>query len=113
MKILNAGLMLAVVVGLFMAGCENTTTSDTAITVTPDSVELKGGATQVFTASVADTNVALNLPLVWTVGDSTLGLIKSSEGLTAVYESNGAIGNNTVTVRDQGEASGVAVINQR
>jgi hypothetical protein len=54
----------------------------------------------------------LVLPLVWSVSDSSLGVIKASEGMTAIYESTGTIGNNTITVRDQGDKAGVAVVNQ-
>ncbi|MEI7437340.1 MAG: hypothetical protein WCL16_11120 [bacterium] len=113
MKILNTGLVLAAMIGLFVAGCETTTIPDTAITVTPGSVELGSGTSQVFVASVASTNFVLSLPLVWSVGDTSLGNIRASAGLTAIYEAGAASGNNIVTVHDQGEASGVAVVTQR
>lgn len=113
MKAVSAGLVLAVMIGLFVAGCEVANTPDTAITVTPGSVVLSGETnTQVFVASAAGTNAELALPLVWTVDDSSVGIIKSSAGMSAVYESTGVIGNNSVRVRDQGESEGVAIVSQ-
>lgn len=96
-------------------GCETTDSQDTALTVSASpSGELTGvGATATLTASTGSTNTVLQLPLIWTVSDSNLGVVKSSAGLTAVYESKGPVGNNVVTVRDQGEAEGIVVINQR
>lgn len=117
MKTLSALLtvmVLFVVGGLMMAGCESTSSTDSAISVTPSSAELSSSNnTQIFTASVASSNVALVLPLMWSVSDASLGTIKSSAGVTAIYESKGGEGNNTVMVHDQASAEGVAVARQR
>ena len=79
------------------------------------------GATQVFVAEVqspvgdtAETNNSpLFLPLVWTVSDATLGTIRSSGAFSAIYERHSrGPGNNYIKVHDQGQAEGVAVVNQ-
>ena len=94
-------------------GCESTSTADEVITLTPASATLTGeGATASFVASITSTNAELVLPLEWAVGSGNLGRILSTAGLTAIYESNGNIGNNTISVMDQVGQAGVAVINQ-
>ena len=118
MKMRNAWLLgamsLAVAIGLTLLGCDTTETTDSALSVTPSSVVLTNAAdTVAFTAASGGTNATLVLPLVWTVSDDSLGIIKSSAGVTAIYESKGKVGNNTVTVRDQGQAEGIAMVNQR
>ena len=107
----------AVLVGVCwwgIAGCDATTTADTVITISPaDTVLTTSNRTAVFTASLASTNRTLVLPLIWTVGDGSLGAIKSSQGLSAVYESTGNLGNNTVIVRDQTYSEGMASVLQQ
>ena len=111
-RISNPGLALAMVAGLVVAGCEVIDTQDTVITITPASVAVAPDTTRVFTASSAGSNIVLHLPLKWTVSDQSLGTIISSAGLTAVYEAGTASGNNIITVRDQGDAVGIAVVSQ-
>ena len=95
------------------AGCDPTASSDTTIKVEPQTTELLGeGASVVLTAAGVGTNDMLYLPLVWSVTRPDLGAIVSSAGRTAVYESNGRVGHNTVIVRDQGEFEGLASIQQ-
>jgi hypothetical protein len=60
-----------------------------------------------------NSTTSLALPLVWTASDAALGGIKSSAGVTAIYQSTGKVGNNVITVRDQGESEGIAVITQQ
>lgn len=118
---MRAAILLAGVVALAIGftACEDVI-QGTAITVTPETTTLIGAnAAVVLTASVPADGVsvsnqvdALFLPLVWSVRNPAMGRITSSEGYSAVYVSHGAIGQNTVTVRDQGGASGVAAINQ-
>ena len=106
-----AGLMAVVVAGLAMVGCESTQTTDNVITVSPASATLTNDwATVVFTASFASSNTALALPLMWSVSDPARGTIRASGGLTAIYEGKNLGGNNTITVRDQGDNSGIAVV---
>ena len=106
-------LALAGVGVVLTTGCESTSTADEVITLTPASATLSGkGATASFVASVTSTNAELVLPLEWAVGSGNLGRILSTAGLTAIYESNGKIGNNTISVQDQVGQAGVAVINQ-
>ena len=115
MKTVNAwvlaGLMAVVVAGMAIVGCETTTTTDNVITISPASVTLTNDwATATFTASFASTNVALALPLEWSVSDPARGTIRASGGLTAIYEGKNVAGNNVITVRDQGNSSGIAVV---
>ena len=105
-----AGLLA---VNLLATGCESTSSADEVIKVTPESSTLVGKrATASFVASATSTNSPLVLPLEWSVGRGDLGKFLATEGVTAVYESNGKVGNNTITVQDKIGQSGVAVVNQ-
>ena len=107
--VVAAGVVMAVAIG-----CDTTKSTDTVLTVTPASKELtSAGETATFTVSAAGTNTTIALPLVWTVSDSTLGGIKESSGLTAVYQSSGKVGVNVITVKDQGDAEGIATVTQK
>ena len=55
----------------------------------------------------------LVMPLMWSVSNPSVGGILSASGLSAIYESNGTRGQNSVTVVDQSDAEGVAAIEQR
>lgn len=114
LMVLVAGLLSIVLAlsGLLLAGCDAVDTPDSVIAVTPSSTSVAAKATKVFTANPANSNAVLNLPLEWSVSDSSLGNIIASEGLNAVYLAGTATGNNIITVRDQGEAMGIAVVNQ-
>lgn len=117
MKLGTMGLIcsfsMLAITGLFMVGCDTTETSDIVITVTPSAPELTGArATTTFTAAGSVSN-ALALPLIWTVSDPNLGVIRSSVGVSAMYESTGRKGNNIITVHDQGQAEGMATVIQR
>jgi len=105
------GLMAIVMAGLVIVGCESTQTTDNVITISPASVTVTNDwATLTFTASMTSSNASLALPLVWSVSDPARGTIRASGGLTAIYEGGNVAGNNTITVRDQGENSGIAVV---
>ena len=105
------GMALALVAGGMMAGCESTETVDNAMTITPGSAILSNNVSlATFTASLTSTNGALILPLIWSVGDTSMGHIRASDGMTAIYESTSRKGNNTVHVRDQGDSEGVASV---
>ncbi len=105
------GVVMAVVAGIMITGCETTETTDNAMTVSPDSAIVTNDVSMVtFTASLTSSNVALILPLIWSVGDASMGHIRASDGVTAVYESTSKTGNNTVHVRDQGDSEGVATV---
>lgn len=97
--------------GLALMGCEATKTTDNVVTVSPASITLTNDwETVVFTASLSSTNVALTLPLRWSVSDPARGTIRATGGLTAIYEANTLGGNNTITVTDQGDNEGIAVV---
>ncbi len=61
-------------------------------------------------SSFFSTNTSLTLPLVWSVSDPARGIIRASGRLTAIYEGQNVAGNNAITVRDQGDNSGIAVV---
>jgi len=64
----------------------------------------------VLTAVVSDQ---LALPLKWSVSDPTLGTIISASGSNATYKANeGRTGDNIVTVKDQYDNQGSAVVTQ-
>ena len=107
-----AGLVSVVVAGLAIVGCESTQTTDNVITISPASVTVTNWGTVVFTAALpaTSTNSALALPLVWSVSNPERGTISASGGLTAIYEAKNLTGNNTITVRDQGDNSGIALV---
>jgi hypothetical protein len=111
-KLLMLGVGLIISLPL-MTGCESSSSSSSApiISVDPGSATLEGEGSVVFTASV-DEDKELFLPLDWSVDDGGLGRITGSGGLTAVYESFGGEGVNTVKVRDQSGSEGVAVVIQ-
>ena len=106
-----AGFVGAAMAGMLIVGGDATKTTDNVITIDPASVTLTNDwATVTFTASLASTNMSLALPLVWTVSDPARGTIRASGGLTAIYEGKNLGGNNTVTVRDQGDNEGIAIV---
>ncbi len=109
---LLAGLIMVALAGLGIVGCETTQTTDSVITVSPPSQTVSNGATVVFTASQSGTtsNSTMALPLVWSVSDPARGTIRASSGVTAIYEAKNVRGNNTITVHDQGDNSGIAVV---
>jgi hypothetical protein len=113
--VLGAVIMLGVA-GVVLTGCESTGTTDSAITITASSSSITGKAAVTLTAAAGggtNSTTSLALPLVWTVSDVSLGDIKSSAGVTAIYQSTGKVGNNAITVRDQGSSEGVAVVTQQ
>ena len=106
------GWIWPLVVAAVMAGCESSSDSGSAIQVEPSNAELIGAGSVVFTA-VVSTNFNLILPLEWSVDDPALGSISGNGGVTAVYVGNNRVGANTISVRDQLDRAGVAVVNQR
>ncbi|MBU0676583.1 MAG: hypothetical protein KJ626_00570 [Verrucomicrobia bacterium] len=100
---------------VLMTGCEETTeSSDGNVIIFSASTNVLTGVGAVVTWTVTNAaDASLFLPLIWTADDTSLGNITAAEGVTAVYESTGKVGNNTVTVRDQGDAIGITVVIQR
>jgi len=67
-----------------------------------------------FTEVQVGSNTVLVLPLVWSVSSPELGNIASSAGQLAVYlPIKDAEGTQIISVRDQGNASGLAAIYQK
>lgn len=98
---------------VLLVACESTESGGDVVTVTPATVELAGkGKTASFVASFSTTNDTLVLPLTWSLSNGGLGRIVSAAGSTAVYESNGKEGANTIKVRDQIGREGLASITQ-
>jgi hypothetical protein len=107
----------AVVWGL--VGCE-TGDGTAALTVTPTEVFLVGATNTVrlTVGSAGGTNTTAglrsrSLPLEWRVTNPALGQILESSGFVAIYVRSPQNGINTVTVKDQYDAEGFAVIHQR
>lgn len=96
-------------------GCESAGGTG-GVAISPSSKVLGGessNATSVvdFTAQVTDP---LALPLSWRVSNAALGNIISASGSNATYKANsGAKGDNVITVRDQYENEGSAVVTQQ
>ncbi len=113
MKTANTIMGLLIVV-LFATGCEKTTTR-AVIEVSPDAaaVDIRGAVT--FTASIPEAEREtrqLYYPLEWQVSNPGLGSVRQTAGDTAVYVAGDSEGVNTITVRDQAGAEGVAAITQ-
>jgi uncharacterized protein YjdB len=116
MKMRHPGTLIpALAMGLawFAAtgGCDSTG-SGTSILVEPSSATLRGAEAVTFTAVVSSNNT-LVLPLTWTVSNPALGNVIGKGGVTAVYESNGTRGNNTISVLDEGTGEGVVLVTQQ
>ena len=106
-----AGVSLLVMV---CAGCEKTTTG-IVIVLTPPDADIDVSSAVTFTASIPAADSAtrtLYYPLEWSVSKTGLGTIQQSAGNTAVYVAGKTEGVNTVTVRDQMGAEGVASVSQ-
>ena len=133
-----AMLVAVVAAGMAIVGCESTQTSENILTVSPTVAHINSGrgAGIAFSISTAigdstisssssnstgtttstttmSTNQVVHYPLIWSVSDSSLGEIASSEGDIAFYVVKGGEGNNIVRVRDQGDNKGEAVVAQR
>ena len=105
-------VIVACSLALFVSGCENQGT--VALTVSPSFVDLSAGssnATQTFT--VTEGLRDLSLPLMWSVSDPTAGYIAGSGGNSASYvQTSVSNRDNSITVRDQYGAEGVATVRQ-
>lgn len=118
--IARAGCLVVIAIMAGAAGCEDAETRS-GLTVDPPSSELIGrGATVVLTVSMpGDVAVTTNinqeviLPLRWSVSNPSLGGMMRSAGYSAVYESNGTIGQNVIMVTDGYGREGLAAVNQR
>lgn len=97
---------------LFLSGCENGGT--VALTVSPSFVDLSaGGSNSIQTFTVTDGLRDLSLPLMWSVSDPTVGYIAGSGGDSASYARTSVSNrDNSITVRDQYGAEGVATVRQ-
>lgn len=104
--VLMAGLVIASI-----SGCEDRDTGAN-IVITPQSSTITGVGTTVVLVA-ADPNTDLVMPLMWSVSNPSIGGILSASGNSAVYESNGTRGQNTVTVTDSTDREGVAAISQQ
>jgi hypothetical protein len=111
-----AGLMagfMVLAIGVF-TGCESASGTN-GVGISPSSYTIGGSSSNasavVFTAQV---NGPLALPLAWSVSNPALGTIISSSGSNATYKANsGKKGDNIVTVRDQYDSEGSAVVTQQ
>lgn len=92
-------------------GCEEATGVG-GLEINPAQVTLSTNDMTVVLSVVGITNNTLALPLTWSVSDTGLGVLTASSGLTAVYRRSDRTGVNTITVRDQFEREGYAVVTQ-
>ncbi len=107
-------LLLAISMVGVLSGCESTTRQMT-LELTPPSATLVPEGSVLFTARVPDAERETReifLPLVWSVSDTGLGWIVNAAGSSAVYVAGTGEGVNTVTVRDQSGAEGIASVTQ-
>lgn len=108
---LLAGVAVVVLTGLGLVGCESTKTEGNVITVSPATATLTNDyAAVVFTASFDGEGNALALPLRWSVSNPERGTISASGSMMAIYRGGRLGGENTITVRDQGDNEGVAIV---
>ena len=126
-----SGLMaMGVAAAWMLAGCETSSSADREIDIAPKSIQLTNDAYWVVTfiadGSGASTNMSvkatttndlptaadndrLYYPLEWSVSNPYLGIILSSSGNSAVYQSYPHVaGVNIVTCRDQSGREGQA-----
>lgn len=103
---------------LLWTGCERSSSEDREITLTPATSELANNKNRIITfkasmGAVSTNDVATGLfyPLEWRVSNPVLGVILSSTGNQAIYQSAKSVeGVNIVTCRDQGGNEGSAVV---
>lgn len=113
-RVVGLSALLAVVL-LTGVGCEKTSTSQT-LAVTPPASEIDLRAAVVLTAAIpaAESETRrIYYPLEWTVSDGALGSLRDAAADTAVYVASDSEGVNTVTVRDQAGAEGIASVVQK
>lgn len=106
------GLMiLSAVVGFFCGGCESDGT--VSLTVEPGYIDLTEGTTgETQTFTVTGGLRSLSMPLEWSVSKPELGRIATSGGTSASYIRTGGHGDNSIFVKDQYGAEGVATVTQ-
>ncbi len=100
---------MPILAALIITGCEDRNTG-ADIAVTPQSTSLTGRGSVALTADDADGTIVY--PLTWSVNNPALGSVIGSGGASAIYESNGKIGSQAVTVIDDTGREGVAVVEQ-
>lgn len=116
----SVGTVVAAIVIGATCGCESATGTH-SLTVTPSFVDLSTGVsgtssnsisgTQTFTVS-DDSLRELSLPLEWRVSNPTLGRIGAAGGTSASYIRTTAHGDNSIIVKDQYGAEGIATVRQ-
>lgn len=106
---LAAVLIAAAVLSLMTTGCEYDSVHSLGI---EPSYATVGPNTPVLILRVVSGTRDLSMPLEWRVSNPDLGSITHSSGSSAVYARTANNGENTVTVRDQYGAEGVAAVKQ-
>jgi len=114
--VLLAGVAVAVAI-VFCAGCESEkTTTGITLTVNPASSVINTNGIVLLTAGLPageQESRKIYYPLSWSVSNTKIGILRDMAGDSAVYEGRNAKGVNTVTVRDQSGAEGIAAITQQ
>lgn len=105
-------LLCAIIMAAFVSGCDEAD-DIRVLTLTPENVILSGTSnTVVFTVDEASLR-DLSLPLKWSVSDPANGAIVGAGGNRATYSRTEQDGVNVITVRDQFDAEGTAIVDQQ
>lgn len=98
---------------MLLSGCEEAKGTQ-ALTISPSFMDLtaSGSSNSTQTFTVTDGLRSLSLPLEWSVSDPSLGHIGRQGGTSASYVRTAAHGDNSIVVKDQYDAEGVATIRQ-
>ncbi len=111
--VLIGSVAFIAIVGLWV-GCEESPTNVT-INITPPLAATTNWTVVRFVASLSvatNSTDELYYPLEWSMSDPNIGRFRSAEGDTAVYETVGWPGVQTITVRDQAGHVGTAGVAQ-
>lgn len=114
--VLACAVGFSVMASSLLTGCEEAKGAH-ALTVTPSYIDLRVGmvtnTTSTQTFVVTNGLRELSLPLEWSVSNPELGSINHRGGNSASYITyTGKSGDNTIFVKDQYDAEGVATIRQ-
>jgi hypothetical protein len=111
--LLGSLCLVAVILSVaFVTGCDEAK-DIRVLTVTPENIVLSGTSNTVVFTVDATTLLDLSLPLVWSVSDPANGAIVGAGGNRATYSRTGLDGVNVITVRDQFDAAGTAIVDQQ
>lgn len=108
-----AGFVLVAAAFMLVVGCEEADGPE-GLTVTPEEPTLSGDSNTVMFTVSGPTNSGRNfmLPVEWKVSNPSLGWIGEAAGDRAYYHRTSAGGDNVITVTDEYDRRGFAVVHQ-